>query len=121
MFHYVLHNFTEISKYCTDLLQLSYEDLVAITSSDILNVKSEEIVWETILAWLNYDVEHRKRYIVDLLKCVRHGLLDTQYFLERVSYHLTDRSVTNRDLFMEWNVVCYGTNWIEVLESTQCI
>lgn len=87
VFQYILHNFTEISKYCTDILLLSYEDLVAITSSDVLNVKSEEIVWETILAWLNYDVENRKQYVVNLLKCVRHGLLETQYFLERVKDH----------------------------------
>lgn len=93
IFKYILHNFSEIAKYCTDLLYLSFEDLETITSSDVLNVKSEETVWETILAWLNYDPEHRKRHVVDLLKCVRHGLLDTQYFLERVSSLLTTMSL----------------------------
>lgn len=95
---YILHNFSEISKYCTDMLQLSYEDLVAITNSDVLNVKSEEIVWETILAWLNYDVDNRRRHVVDLLKCVRHGLLDTQYFLERVSERNEFKLLNSSDL-----------------------
>ena len=40
-----------------------------------------------VLKWINHDPEARKGHIVDLLKTIRLGLLDTQYFLEKVRDH----------------------------------
>lgn len=59
----------------------------SLVGADELNVKSEQTVWELILRWINYDLESRKDYIVDLMKNIRLGLLDTQFFLENVKDH----------------------------------
>lgn len=82
-----MKNFTNISRDSDELLTLSLKQFQEIINSDDLNVKSEEIVWETILRWIDNDAESRKHNVVVLMKCVRLGLLDTQYFLEKVKEH----------------------------------
>jgi kelch-like protein 10 len=67
------------------LLELPVEELQAILVSDELNVRHEEVVWECILRWIDHDAENRKGHIVDLMKNVRLGLLDVQFFHEKVS------------------------------------
>ncbi|KAJ8982881.1 hypothetical protein NQ317_004311 [Molorchus minor] len=84
---YIMRNFTEIAVVNDELLTLSMPELQEIINADDLNVKSEEIVWETILRWIDYDTKSRKKHIVSLMKCIRLGLLDTQFFLERVKEH----------------------------------
>lgn len=84
---YIMRNFVPISTQSDELLTLSLEDLKEIINDDELNVKSEEVVWEAILRWINHDPEDRKKHIVVLMKCIRLGLLDTQFFLERVKDH----------------------------------
>lgn len=70
-----------------ELLTLPLTELQEIINSDDLNVKSEETVWEMILRWINHNPEQRKQHIVALMKCIRLGLLDTQFFLEHVKDH----------------------------------
>lgn len=41
----------------------------------------------SIFRWIEYSTDSRKQYIVELMKCIRLGLLDTQFFLERVKDH----------------------------------
>lgn len=62
--------------------------MVEIISSDDLNVKNEEIVFECIIRWINHDLENRKQHISKLLRCIRLGLLSTQYFVETVKVSL---------------------------------
>lgn len=59
----------------------------SLVGADELNVKSEQTVWELVLRWINHDSDSRKDYIVDLMKNIRLGLLDTQFFLENVKDH----------------------------------
>jgi kelch-like protein 10 len=80
----MLH-FVQVSQQSEELLELPVEELQAIIRSDKLNVKHEEVVWECILRWVDHDAENRKDHIVDLIKNVRLGLLDTQFFHEKVS------------------------------------
>lgn len=80
--------------------------MIPILNSDELNVKSEEAVFDAVIKWIDYKVEQRKpvfllkfclclfsksiisfKYIIDLLKCVRLGLLTTNFFLEKVKSH----------------------------------
>ncbi|XP_074036531.1 kelch-like protein 10 [Leptinotarsa decemlineata] len=84
---YIMKNFAQISTESDEILTLSLSELQEIINSDDLNVKSEETVWETILRWIDYDIDARKQHIVSLMKCIRLGLLDTQFFLERVKEH----------------------------------
>lgn len=84
---YIMKNFTSISRESDEILTLSLKEFQDIINADDLNVKSEEIVWETILKWIDHEAENRKQHVVTLMKCVRLGLLDTQYFLEKVKEH----------------------------------
>ncbi|CAH1973475.1 unnamed protein product [Acanthoscelides obtectus] len=84
---YIMRNFTQISTDSNEILNLNLAEIQEIINADHLNVKSEETVWETILRWIDYDTTARKKHIVALMKCIRLGLLDTQFFLERVKEH----------------------------------
>nr|XP_022918418.1 kelch-like protein 10 isoform X2 [Onthophagus taurus] len=84
---YIMRFFVQIASQSNELLGLSLNDLQEIINDDELNVKSEETVWEVILKWINHDPEDRKKHIVSLMKCIRLGLLDTQFFLEHVKDH----------------------------------
>ena len=79
-----MQNFYEVSLKSNELLCLNIDQLIEILSTDDLNVKNEEIVFDTILRWINHDPENRKQHTTELLKCVRLGLLSTQYFVEKV-------------------------------------
>lgn len=84
---YIMRYFVQVAALSIELLSLNLSDLQEIINDDALNVKSEETVWEVILKWINHDSEERKRHIVSLMKCIRLGLLDTQFFLEHVKDH----------------------------------
>ncbi|CAF4315818.1 unnamed protein product [Rotaria sp. Silwood2] len=84
---YLLTNFTEISIKSEEYLELHIEQIIDILNSDELNVKSEEAVFDAVIRWIDYKVDERKKNIVDLLKCVRLGLLTTNFFIEKVKCH----------------------------------
>ena len=79
-----MEHFTDIATKSNELLMLSDEAMVEIISSDDLNVKNEEIVFESIIRWINHDPNVRRQHIAKLLRCIRLGLLSTQYFVETV-------------------------------------
>lgn len=70
-----------------EILNLSLRELTALIGADELNVKSEEVVWELVLRWINHEPDSRKEHIVVLMRNIRLGLLDTQFFLENVKDH----------------------------------
>jgi len=79
-----MEHFTDIATKSNELLMLTDESMVEIISSDDLNVKNEEIVFESIIRWINHDPTSRRQHIAKLLRCIRLGLLSTQYFVETV-------------------------------------
>lgn len=83
-----MRNFTSVSKLNDEILELSLDDVLSILGNDHLNVKNEEVVWEAAIRWVNHKPDERKGYIIDLLKQVRTGLMDTQYFMEKVKDHV---------------------------------
>ncbi|CAF1403894.1 unnamed protein product [Adineta ricciae] len=84
---YLLSHFTEISIKSAEFVELYLDQVVEILNSNELNVKSEEAVFDAIIRWIDHKVDERKSHIVDLLKCVRLGLLTTNFFLEKVKCH----------------------------------
>ncbi|XP_021932680.1 kelch-like protein 10 [Zootermopsis nevadensis] len=84
---FVLRHFVKVSQKSEELLELPVEELQAIIESEELNVKNEKVVWECILRWINHDPYNRKGHIVGLLKGVRLGLLDKDFFREKVLKH----------------------------------
>ncbi|CAH1791047.1 unnamed protein product [Owenia fusiformis] len=59
-------NFNEVTE-CEEFLQLSVEKLSEIISSSDLNVDSEEIIFESIVDWINHDKNQREEYMKKLL------------------------------------------------------
>nr|XP_031847034.1 kelch-like protein 10 isoform X2 [Nomia melanderi] len=84
---YVMRHFVQVAQRSEEILNLPIDELTALTGADELNVKNEDTVWELVLKWINYDPQSRKGHIVDLMKNIRLGLLDTQFFLENVKDH----------------------------------
>ncbi|XP_055341816.1 kelch-like protein 10 [Paramacrobiotus metropolitanus] len=80
---YLLENFAEIRK-TGSFSQLSLEELVALLRHDMLNVSREEQAWEAIVQWIEADRDSRKRCIVHILPALRCGLIDSQYFMEKI-------------------------------------
>ena len=70
-----------------EILTLPIHELTTLIGEDELNVKNEETAWELALRWINHDPENRKHHIVELMRNIRLGLLDTQFFLEKVKDH----------------------------------
>ncbi|XP_052791911.1 kelch-like protein 10 [Mya arenaria] len=84
---FLMQNFITISKDSNEFLQLTCEELAEVLSRDELNVKNEEIVFDAVLRWIDYDPERRKSSIAKLMRAIRLGLLTTQYFVEKVKPH----------------------------------
>ena len=84
--NHIMRNFVDIA-HATDneeLLNLPADEMCDILGADNLNVKNEEVVWETMLNWIERDPQNRKQHIHKLMKQIRLGLLETSYFVEKV-------------------------------------
>jgi kelch-like protein 10 len=79
--------FEILSQQSDEYLELPSEELEAIIGAGELNVKSEEVVWNGVLRWINHDIENRKGNIVELIKKVRLELLDRKFVLENIKDH----------------------------------
>ncbi|XP_076094839.1 kelch-like protein 10 [Mytilus galloprovincialis] len=86
-FNYIMNKFGEVYSKSNEFLQLDIEEVCDLLSSDQLNVKNEEIVFDAVLRWIDYEPEYRKVHIARLLRTIRLGLLTTQYFVEKVKSH----------------------------------
>lgn len=86
-FRFLMLNIADILVYSNEYLQLGIGELCDILSSDELNVRNEELVFDAVLRWIDFDVDYRRDYIARLLKTIRLGLLTTQYFVEKVKVH----------------------------------
>ncbi|XP_077512183.1 kelch-like protein 10 [Amblyomma americanum] len=83
-YNYLMRNFIEVSEQSEELLNLDIDEVEAIMSDENLNVIKEETVWKAVLRWIEFDIENRKQYISRLFKCVRTGLVDTEFFIEKI-------------------------------------
>lgn len=70
-----------------DFHQLGPSELAAIITSDALNVEREEVVFESLMDWVNYDKDDRLKDLPDLLHCVRFRLMPEDYFRKKVESH----------------------------------
>nr|XP_042903275.1 kelch-like protein 10 [Parasteatoda tepidariorum] len=84
---YLISNFEEIVDQSEEFLELSLEDVMDLLNSDRINVRKEERVWEAGIKWIDHRPDERKQYIDSILRCIRLGLLDRQYFIENIHVH----------------------------------
>ncbi len=98
---FMQQRFPEIALH-EEFLELSFEDLCVILSDSNLNVRGEEQVYESGLAWIKHRLEERKHRIADLLVCVRMPLMSAMYLSREVhSETLVMNNFSGRGLLIE--------------------
>jgi hypothetical protein len=65
-------------------LELPPEELKAIIGADELNMKSEAVVWDGVVRWINHEKENRNDKILELMKKVRLRLLSRKFIRENI-------------------------------------
>ncbi|XP_067887622.1 kelch-like protein 18 [Heterodontus francisci] len=80
---FIHQHFVEVSM-SEEYLALPFEEVLELVARDELNVKSEEQVFEAVLAWVRFDRENREDYLPQLLTKVRLPLCRPQFLTDRV-------------------------------------
>ncbi|XP_048385515.1 kelch-like protein 18 [Stegostoma tigrinum] len=80
---FIHQHFVEVSM-SEEFLVLPFEEVFELVARDELNVKSEEQVFEAVLAWVRFDRENREEYLSQLLTRVRLPLCRPQFLTDRV-------------------------------------
>ncbi|KAL3219385.1 hypothetical protein MRX96_030404 [Rhipicephalus microplus] len=86
-YNYLMLHFIEVSKRSEELLSLDIDEVEAIFSDENLNVVKEETVWKAVVRWIEHDSDNRQQHMARLLRCVRTGLVDTNFFVEKIKSH----------------------------------
>uniref|UniRef100_A0A8C1AX64 Kelch-like family member 24b n=1 Tax=Cyprinus carpio carpio TaxID=630221 RepID=A0A8C1AX64_CYPCA len=82
-FSYALQSFTDVAQH-EEFLDLRKEELEEYIASDELVIGKEETVFEAVMRWVYYEVDHRRIMLRDLLNHVRLPLLHPNYFVQTV-------------------------------------
>lgn len=80
---FIEKKFTEVCT-CDEFYSLTFTKLAEIVLSDELNVESEEIVLESVIAWVEHDYASRKGDFCELLPLTRLGLLKSKYIKDKL-------------------------------------
>lgn len=75
--------FSEVVQY-EEFLNLSHEQVVNLIKSDRLLVSTEEKVYESVIAWIQFDSNLRQEFLSELMEHVRLPLLSQEYLVSRV-------------------------------------
>lgn len=95
------HNFQEVME-SEEFLLLPVSQLVDIISSDELNVRTEEQVFNAVMSWVKYNVSDRRQHLPQVLQHVRLPLLSPKFLVGTVGSDLLVRSDEScRDLVDE--------------------
>lgn len=87
-----------------EFCQLSPDELIAIISSDSLNIEKEELVFEVVMKWATAkDQDSRVKALPVVFESVRFRLLDKSYFRDKVEKNAVIKS--NPDLLKKIQIV----------------
>ncbi|MFH4980882.1 hypothetical protein AB6A40_007591 [Gnathostoma spinigerum] len=78
------HNFQDVAS-SEEFLFLPFSQLVNIISSEELNVRSEEVVFTAVMAWIRHDIASRRRLLPEVLEHVRLPLCPAKFLVSVVS------------------------------------
>lgn len=84
---FILSNIDKVSDNSQEFLEIESDLLFQFLASDELNVKSEENAFEILIKWVEHDKQTRKKVLLNVLKTVRMGLMDPDYFMTKVKSH----------------------------------
>jgi len=84
---YILSHIDKVSDDSQEFLEIESDLLFQFLASDELNVKSEENAFEILIKWVEHKKDERKKVLLNVLKTVRMGLMDPDYFMTKVKSH----------------------------------
>ncbi|XP_063727897.1 kelch-like protein diablo [Symsagittifera roscoffensis] len=84
-----------------EFLLLSKEQLIGIISSDEINVRNEEQVFNAVMQWVKYDLTNRRVFLSQVLGNVRFCLMSPKFLVSVSSDHLVKNDESCRDLVDE--------------------
>lgn len=80
---YIEQHFTEVIQF-DEFLNLTHTQVLNLIKSDRLCVQSEEKVFESVIAWIQFDSPTRQEHLAQLMEYVRLPLLSQDYLVQRV-------------------------------------
>uniref|UniRef100_A0A665VN07 Kelch-like protein 10 n=1 Tax=Echeneis naucrates TaxID=173247 RepID=A0A665VN07_ECHNA len=98
VFLYILYHFEEIVCVSQEFLELSLQELGLIIENDHLNMKQENVVFDTVIQWISHQPDQRQNHISELLSKMRLGLMTPKYLHGVVMGHslVTSRTECQR-------------------------
>ncbi|XP_049986612.1 kelch-like protein 20 [Alexandromys fortis] len=94
------HNFQEVME-SEEFMLLPANQLIDIISSDELNVRSEEQVFNAVMAWVKYSIQERRPQLPQVLQHVRLPLLSPKFLVGTVGSDPLIKS--DEECRYEWN------------------
>jgi len=85
------HNFQEVMEH-EEFLLLPLPQLIDIISSDELNVRSEEQVFQAVMNWIKYNMSERRGHLAHVLQHVRMPLLSPKFLVGTVGSDILIKS-----------------------------
>lgn len=103
---YILQNFHKILEY-QEYLKLDFNTLEEFLRDDHLNVKNEEVVFETVRKWIEYcPIPQRTSRLIELFQCIRFGLMSFVYFTTEVfNWKYVTNSSVSKIIILTFNIV----------------
>lgn len=80
---YIEQHFLEVVE-CEEFLSLTHQQVSKLICSDRLTVPTEEKVFESVIAWVQHDLDERQTYLSALMEHVRLPLMSQEYLMQRV-------------------------------------
>jgi kelch-like protein 10 len=87
---FILDNFLavcSVSHREVEFRRLDYRRIEELLYDDYLNARSEEFVFEVLIKWIQFDVDTRRRCLLDLLSTIRFGQMSYKFLTEQVWRH----------------------------------
>ncbi|XP_025113092.1 kelch-like protein 20 [Pomacea canaliculata] len=85
------HNFQEVME-SEEFMLLPVNQLVDIISSDELNVRIEEQVYQAVMSWIRYNIQERRQHLPTVLQHVRLPLTSAKFLVGTVGADLLIKS-----------------------------
>ncbi|CAH8535280.1 unnamed protein product [Schistosoma turkestanicum] len=105
----ILENFENIW-HTSDFEKLSANDIRQILHEDTLNCKNEKNVFHAVIQWISGDFDTRIQYILELLLCIRLGMLSNVDLDDIKKHDFIQVTPEYSDLLNQWPTCLTTTN-----------
>ena len=90
---FTLDNFSAVVEY-EEFLELPLPRLITYLASDLIDVRTEETVFEATLLWLEHNLELRRSYVPEVMSHIRFATIGVEYIDEYVECNKLMRTCT---------------------------